>query len=157
MKGHEGEEMKRLMPGLAVSLIAALNAPPLAYAQPDSCGGSTVEESACAMTDAKKADAAMHTSYGRAIGAAKAMLESELRDPSTPIHHDFRGDIEDDQRRWLSWAEHECRLEGDFTMGSVGAVVEPECRERLAIDRAKMLDNLAMQLEDLTPSTTPRK
>ena len=117
----------------------------------DLCDGSTAEESACALADANTAEAAMRKSYGRAIAAAKAMLDSEMIDPSTSVHHDFRGDIREDQRRWLSWVEHECRLEGNFTMGSAGSVVEPKCKGRLAIERTKMLDDLAAQLEGLVP------
>lgn len=122
-----------------------------AFANRDCSGFSGADESACLMKGTAKAEATMRRNYDRAIDAAKAMLDSELKDPAMGIHPDFRAQVAEDQKRWKSWAEHECGSEGDFIMGTGGTLIEIECRKRLALDRTRMLNAFTQQFQSLTP------
>jgi uncharacterized protein YecT (DUF1311 family) len=104
---------------------------------------STVEESQCAQALVDRAAQRMQKSLTRALGSAEKMIESG----NTTV--DFRPQISESQNLWEQWKEAQCNLEADVTMGSAGAYVLPQCRERLIKDRTKDLDSIAKQLEAL--------
>ena len=84
----------------------------------------------------------MQKSLNRALDAAGKMI-------GNGNSVDFRPDIRKSQDQWEDWKETQCNLEADVTMGSAGAYVLPQCRERLIIERTKSLDDIAGQLEGL--------
>ena len=103
---------------------------------------STVDESQCAQAAANKAAQAMRKSLNRALAdAGKAVGNGNTVD--------FRPQISESQGVWEKWKEAQCKLEADLTMGSAGAYVLPQCRERLIIDRTKSIDDIAKQIESM--------
>jgi len=101
---------------------------------------STAQHSICAQKDVEQATKEMNTELTRALSAAKEMLG--------PITHvDFRPQILRSQELWDQWKESQCNLEADVTMGSDGAFILPECRQRLTIKRTHELSSIAVQLE----------
>jgi len=106
----------------------------------DSPHMNTVQRGQCARMQAAEATTQMQKSYSRAVAAAEALLSNGWK-------VDFLGDIKETQRRWKTWMEAECGLEGNTTMGSAGAFVTPLCEERMARERAQILDKLAEQLQ----------
>jgi uncharacterized protein YecT (DUF1311 family) len=103
---------------------------------------STVEESQCAQAAADKAAQAMLKSLSRALADAAKMIGN-----GNTV--DFRPQIKESQGIWEQWKEAQCKLEADLTMGSAGAYVLPQCRERLIIERTKSLEDIAKQIEAL--------
>lgn len=81
----------------------------------------------------------MLESFDRALRAARQFQEVW----STT---DFGPDLRATQDDWQSWMERQCRLEGDITMGSAAGRVEAACIERLARDRAEVLEKIAKRL-----------
>lgn len=84
----------------------------------------------------------MRKSLIRALADAKKMVGNGNTD-------DFQPQIRESQGVWEEWKEAQCKLEADLTMGSAGAYVLSQCRERLIIDRKKSLDDIAKQIEAL--------
>jgi Lysozyme inhibitor LprI len=103
---------------------------------------STVEESQCAQAAADRAYQTMQISLNRALVDAGKMIGN-----GNTV--DYRPQISESQGIWEKWKEAQCKLEADLTMGSAGAYVLPQCRERLIIDRTKSLDDIDKQLKSL--------
>ena len=103
---------------------------------------STIEESQCALVAADLAAQKMQQSLNRVLIDAQKMNGNGSAT-------DFQPQIRKSQSQWEEWRETQCNLEADVTMGSAGAYVLPQCRERLIVERTKSLDDIAKQLEGL--------
>lgn len=105
-------------------------------ASAEPCGSefmNTYQRLECAEIDAKKAESQVQDSYKDALATAKAAMAK------CDLHIDFGPEIRETQRLWKRWVGKECELEG----GMNNVVAPFLCRQRLALERAKALDEIA--------------